>query len=401
MRSENLMKLVLFCHPPFLNSQSMPRFAAALKSAYQSRGHRVEVWSPNPQVYRSLSGSRFAKWGGYVDQYALFPAWVRKRLKSVSADTLFVFCDQALGPWVPLVKDRPHVVHVHDLLALRSALGDIKENPTSFTGRIYQRYIRRGFRQARHFISVSKKTRDDLHNFGQISPETSEFVYNGLNYPYSCLSEDEATLILSRASLPVSAEGMLLHVGGAQWYKNLPGVIALYASYAAQEERPLPLWCISPKPNAAVRDALGRVPQNGRVSFFSSLESKTLQAAYSHARVMLLPSLAEGFGWPIIEALACGCPVITSDEPPMNEFSGDGVRYIPRMRFGGDRATWARQGATVIREVLAKGSIDPQQRAQCAIAWAKRFDPDKAIDAYLAIYESVLRKAPTRPLTDV
>jgi len=151
---------------------------------------------------------RLSKWAGYVDQYLLFPMWVRKALVGVPQDTLFVFCDQALGPWVPLVKNRPHVVHVHDMLALRSALGDVPENPTSATGRIYQRYIRRGFRRARHFISISGKTRDDLHRFGGISPVTSEIVYNGLNYPFAPLAFEDSERTLRNVGLTAPPAGL-------------------------------------------------------------------------------------------------------------------------------------------------------------------------------------------------
>src|SRR5882757_4094817 len=156
------MELVMFCHPSFLPSQSMPRFAKMLTAAYSARGYRVQVWSPRAVLFKMFPRGRLSKWAGYVDQYLLFPLWVRKALVGVPQDTLFVFCDQALGPCVPLVKNRPHVVHVHDMRALRSPLGDVPENPTSMTGRVYQRYIRRGFRRARHFISISGKTRDDL-----------------------------------------------------------------------------------------------------------------------------------------------------------------------------------------------------------------------------------------------
>lgn len=151
------MNIVLFSHPAFMTSQSMPRFTRMLEQAYVARGKQVQVWSPQPKVYALVPKGRLTKWAGYIDQYILFPLWVRKQVKTQPDNTLYVFCDQALGPWVPLVTNKPHVVHVHDLLALRSALGDIPENPTSWSGKLYQRFIRHGFKQAKHFISISKK----------------------------------------------------------------------------------------------------------------------------------------------------------------------------------------------------------------------------------------------------
>src|SRR5258708_7484931 len=214
------MKLVMFCHPDFASSQSMPRFAKMLKASYESRGHQVEVWSPQAKFHQWFLGSRLAKWGGYVDQYLSFPYRVRRTLKTTSADTLFVFCDQALGPWMPLVKDRPHVVHVHDLLALRSALGEVPENPTSITGRIYQRYIRRGFRQARHFISISRKSRDDLHRFGGVKAVTSEVVYNGLNFPYAPMPQVKRQGALPPPASPLPPARSLLPAAPRHVYEN-------------------------------------------------------------------------------------------------------------------------------------------------------------------------------------
>jgi glycosyltransferase involved in cell wall biosynthesis len=384
------VKLVIFPHPDFQLSESMPRFARMLQSGFAARGHTVELWSPKAQVFNWVPRGRWSKWAGYVDQYILFPFSVRKALKRAAPDTLFVFCDQALGPWVPLVKDRPHVVHVHDLLALRSALGDIPENPTALSGRIYQRYIRRGYRMARHFISISRKTRDDLLHFGGVSALTSEVVYNGLNYPYEPLPGAEAERVLRAAGLPVEPDGMLLHVGGNQWYKNQVGLILLYASYAAQCANPLPLWCISPEPDAKLRRALAEVPAQGKVLFFQKVDNPTLQAAYSHARAFLFPSLAEGFGWPLIESQACGCPVITTDEAPMNEVAGEDARYLPRLKVGADVVAWASHGASVLRELLDRSASEKAHSAERRRSWVKRFSADAAIDAYLAIYQRVL-----------
>jgi glycosyltransferase involved in cell wall biosynthesis len=384
------LKLVIFCHPEFLTSQSMPRFARMLKSCYEARGHEVTLWSPAAKCHRWFAASKHAKWAGYVDQYLLFPIYVRKALKSASTETLFVFCDQALGPWMPLVKSRPHVVHVHDLLALRSALGDIKENPTSFTGRVYQRYIRWGFRHARHFISASKKTRDDLQRFGGVAAQTSDVVYNGLNFPYEPMPRQEAVTVLRDAGYQVPPDGILIHVGGNQWYKNLAGVLSIYSHYAARENDPLPLWCVSPPPTGVSKTQLSNVPRNGRVVFLQHLTSHALQAAYSYARAFLFPSLAEGFGWPLIEAQACGCPVITTNEPPMSEVAGDAAFYLPRLQYGEDIDIWGAHGAAVLKKMLSESAENRMLRSERGRTWAKTFDADRAIDAYLAIYHKIL-----------
>jgi len=384
------MNIVLFTHPNFLNSQSMPRFARMLEEAYLLRGHEVKVWSPQPVVYRLVPTGRLSKWAGYVDQYILFPLWVRMQLNKQSANTLYVFCDQALGPWVPLVKNKPHIVHVHDLLALRSALGDVPENPTSWSGRIYQRYIRQGFKQARHFISISNKTRDDLHHFGQALAPSSHVVYNGFNYPYSPMAKVDAMRVLNDANLPAHSNGMLLHLGGSQWYKNLAGVIRIYIEYVKAEKSPLPLWCISPNPNPQVQALLKQVPSNGKVLFFQGIDNDALQAAYSLARAFVFPSLAEGFGWPIIEAQACGCPVLTSDAAPMNEIGGDVCSYIPVLKRTDDAQRWARNAS---RTLIALLSINEAERAKLiarGLKHVQQFNVERAIDNYLECYQKAM-----------
>jgi glycosyltransferase involved in cell wall biosynthesis len=384
------MNIVLLTHPNFLNSQSMPRFARMLEEAYLLRGHEVKVWSPQPVVYRLVPTGCLSKWAGYVDQYILFPLWVRMQLNKQSANTLYVFCDQALGPWVPLVKNKPHIVHVHDLLALRSALGDVPENPTSWSGRIYQRYIRQGFKQAKHFISISNKTRDDLHYFGEASAISSHVVYNGFNYPYSPMAKADAMRVLNDANLPAHSDGMLLHLGGSQWYKNLAGVIGIYIEYVKAEKSPLPLWCICPNPNPQVQALLKQVPSNGKVLFFQGIDNDALQAAYSLARAFVFPSLAEGFGWPIIEAQACGCLVLTSDAAPMNEIGGDVCSYIPVLKRTDDAQRWARNAS---RTLIALISINEAERAKLiarGLKHVQQFNAERAIDNYLECYQQAM-----------
>lgn len=384
------MNIILFSHPSFMNSQSMPRFARMLEQAYLARGHQVQMWSPQAKLYALIPHGRLSKWAGYIDQYLLFPLWVRKQIRRQPADTLYVFCDQALGPWLPLVKYKPHVVHVHDLLALRSALGNVPENPTAWSGRLYQRYIRNSFQQAKYFISISNKTREDLHNFGEVNAAISEVVYNGLNYPYAPMLPKEASQALTNAGLQAKPEGMLLHLGGSQWYKNLAGVIQLYIEYAKNEAKPLPLWCVTPSPNNKIKMLLKQVPPQGQVLFIQGIDNQALQAAYSLARVFIFPSLAEGFGWPIIEAQACGCPVLTTDAAPMNDIGGSAASYIPVLKPADDVQAWAINGATKLKSLLAIPEKQRDKLVKEGIENVKRFNANDAIESYLKVYRQVL-----------
>lgn len=384
------MNLVLYTHPALSESQSMPRFARLLATGFAARGHAVSVRAPDEPLRSALQGTRWAKWGSYVDQYLLYPRQLSRLAAQDPADTLYVFCDQALGPWVPRVAHRPHVVHCHDLLALRSALGHFPQNPVRATGRAYQRYIRRGFRRARHFISISERSREDLHRWGGVGPVTSEVVYNGLNFPFCPMPQDLAERTLAAAGLAAPASGFLLHVSIGVWYKNVPGLLRLYAHYARRAAQPLPLWLVGVPERGAIDEALAEVLPQGSVQFLQGLASETLQAAYSLARAFVFPSLAEGFGWPIVEAQACGCPVITTAEAPMTEVGGPHSHYLPRLDAGADVQAWAAQGAGMLDALLALPRPAREQLSLQCVEWSRRFDAQSAIDAYLKVYQRVL-----------
>jgi glycosyltransferase involved in cell wall biosynthesis len=386
------MQIVFFTHPAFMPSQSMPRFAQMLQQACIAQGHAVSAWAPKAWLHRWLAHTRLAKWAGYVDQYVIFPWWVRWQLRQVSPDTLFVFCDQALGPWVPLVRHRPHVVHAHDLLALRSALGQIPENPTGWSGRLYQRYIRRGFRQAHQFIAISGRTRDDLHQHAGIDPARITVIHNSLNQPFAPMPPAEVAWHLAQAGLPAAGE-FLLHVGGGQWYKNTLGVLRLYAHHAAAQARAgqpvAALVMVSPPPGAQAQALIASLPAGARVQFCQGVSPQALQAAYTGCQLMLFPSLAEGFGWPIVEAQACGAMVLTTDEAPMNEIGGPHSLYLPRLRADQDAQAWALEGARALQAWLsAPAEVLAARKAQ-GLAWSAQFARERVLGRYLDEYARI------------
>jgi glycosyltransferase involved in cell wall biosynthesis len=132
------------------------------------------------------------------------------------------------------------------------------------------------------------------------------------------------------------------------------------------------------------------VPPHGRVVFARGLTNQALEAAYSSAGLLLFPSLAEGFGRPIIEAQACGCPVLTTAEPPMNKIGGSVCGYLPLLRAGDDFQAWCALGAQAVVDMLSIDVATREQRSRQCRSWAAHFQGDGAIDAYLRHYSEAL-----------
>jgi glycosyltransferase involved in cell wall biosynthesis len=370
----------------------MPRFADMIRRGMEQRGHSVAVWTSSPLLAsRSVPSAFLRKWLGYADQFLLYPRKLRRQIHAQPADTLFVVTDQALGMWVPHLAHRPHVIHCHDFLALRSALGEFPEHPTGWTGRRYQRLIQNGFSRGQAFISVSKKTQCDLHRFLPSPPPLSEVVYNGLNHPFRPMEIAERISKLKTAGIYVPEAGYLLHVGGNQWYKNRRGVLEMYRAYVSLVARPAALWLIGAPPSERLRALAAAIPAPGQVCFLSNLNNEQVNAGYAHAKALLFPSLEEGFGWPIVEAMASGCPVITTDVAPMTEVAGTAARLIPRMPASVNaQHSWAHAAAKVVAEVV---HLDQNERARMlaqGFANAARFDTNTALAAYAKIYQSIL-----------
>lgn len=375
----------------------MPRFAEMIRVGMIERGHSVDVWSPKAFFLRGSAPRPLRKWLGYLDQFLVFPLVVRKRLRSLPPDTLYVFGDQALGPWIPLVSGRPHVIHCHDFLAQRSALQEIPENPTRWTGRQYQKFIRRGFQRGKNFISISEATRSDLHRLLGRVPPISEVVYNGLNGDFFPVDREAALAEQPAQWRETLRGGCLLHVGGAQWYKNRAGVVEAYAAYiessrdrAASASGILPLVFVGDPVEPALQERIRQLPAGGKVLAASAISLPRLRALYALADIFLFPSLAEGFGWPIAEAMACGCPVITTDAAPMTEVAGGVAELVPIMPAEpGKRAAWAKSTGQKITETLAWSPGNRSARIAAGLKNARRFDPTKALDAYARIYERI------------
>lgn len=368
----------------------MDNFTQMLSAGMRERGHEVQIWYPHQILSKLAVGDFSKKWLGYMDQYFLFPLTIRLRLNSCIKDTLFVFTDQALGPWIPLVRHKKHIVHCHDFLALQSANGSIPHNRTRWSGKLYQQYIKKGFIQGKNFIAVSKNTSEQLKRIHPEITTRNKVVYNGLNKTFYMLGRDNARINVSAETGVDLSGGYILHVGGNQWYKNRRGVLEIYNAWRHISKQNLPLLLIGESPSAALQQQVLLSPYKRDIYFVSNKGDQFVQRAYSGATVLLFPSLAEGFGWPIAEAMSCGCPVITTNKAPMTEVGAEAAFYIDvRPSDSKEIPFWAYASADILESITHITGEELQLIVSRGVENSKRFNLDDALDQIEQIYLEV------------
>jgi glycosyltransferase involved in cell wall biosynthesis len=311
---------------------SMRIYASLLENGLRARGHEVRLLQP-PAVLgpRVAENSPLYKWLGYADKFVLF----RRELRRVAANADIVhLCDHSNAMYVPALEQSAHVITCHDVLAIRSAMRHFPENRVSGTGRMFQRLIARGLRRAGAILCVSTKTRDDLRQYLAVPEERLHVIPNALAWPYKPVNADASVPFLAALGLR-PGEPYFFHLGGNHWYKNRGAAIEIFA-----ELRKLPQYKGARLVMAGgpILPALRAIAQKyglgDALVEAVGLSNEQLEALYSCALATLFPSIEEGFGWPILESQACGCPVVTTDRPPMNDVAGGAAILIDPAKPG-------------------------------------------------------------------
>lgn len=308
---------------------SMLRYYDFLLAHLPSTGLQVEGIEP-PPFFGKLRLGPLTKWLRYLDKYLLFPIQLRRVLKKFSAD-----CQQSGTPGIVHTTDHSNAVYLsaarhfsnlrtlstcHDLLAVRGALGEDTDCPASGFGEILQRRILDALSRADHVICVSRATLVDLH---RLAPNTSaEVIHLPLNQPYQVLPEEETTQRLTACDPRLLARPYLLHVGSSLSRKNREGILRIFAAFQPDFDGHLVFAGEALHPHQrAQAEKLGIAD---RLLEIVSPPGTLIEALYNRAYAFLFPSKTEGFGWPIIEAQACGCPVLVARTTSLPEVIGDG-----------------------------------------------------------------------------
>lgn len=368
----------------------MRAFADQLAAGLRRRGHTVHDITAPVIVGRLLPRPRLiSKWLGYVDQFLFFPPLLWLRARFLPAGSLCVLADQALGPWLPWVGNRALVVHAHDLLALEASFGLQPFHKLGLSGRCYQRWIWRGFRDGRFFLSVSAATKAALERYLRQPPLLSTVLYNPLSPRFKVLPRDQSVAAVRQALPQIDQQPFIFHIG-RNWYKNRLGILAIWDQLHRLGSS-LHLVLVG-SPDLAMQSWIRQRPQlTPWLHVLDRANDELVVALYNRASALLFPSHAEGFGWPILEAQACGCPVITTDRPPMTEVGGEAVTTLPPAPLPPQPLdAWARQAAQQVQQVLLRSPAEQERIRQLGFAQARRFQLEPWLDQLEAYYQQAL-----------
>jgi len=288
----------------------------------------------------------------------------------------------------PLSLFMPSVITLHDIIYLErlSFKGTAYQN----FGNLYRRWnVPKVIRRAAKILTVSDfEGQHILRRFPELADKL-EVVPNGVSPIFSPISResDVATKVIKRYQLPPK---FIFFLGNMAPKKNMRRCLSAYASYVKQSENPLPLVLAETKKEElkAILGEIGRKEVESHILLTGYIEQSILPVFYSLASLFLYPSLRESFGMPIIEAMACGSPVITSHTSSMPEVAGGAAHLIdPSDTESLTRAmTKILQNEGYRKELIQKGLIN-----------AKRYSWASHARQVAGIYESLVREKQPSP----
>lgn len=276
------------------------------------------------------------------------------------------------------------VVTIHDIIHL--LYPDFLPNRFAF---LYaQRMIRRSLARGDRIITVSGNTRADLLRYFDVDNRKIEVIYNGVEDLYRRrVSREE----LEHWQLVLGiAPPYLLFVGNPKPHKNLDTVVKAYARARRQAGFTAPLVCVGNRAanEFKIRQRAESLGVGSHVRLLGHVPQEALPAIYQGATLFLYPTLYEGFGLPIVEAMASGLPVITSNTSALKEIGQGYALLVEPLDVAGmaDAIARAMTDADLRRDLAERG----ERRAE-------DFRWQEAAAKTLAIYRSLLPREAGAP----
>jgi len=219
----------------------------------------------------------------------------------------------------PVIKTKPTIVTVYDLSFIH-----YPERFPPLKRAYLTSQTRRSCIQSRRVVTISESGRQDVHEHFGIPLEKIEVVHPGVDSTFCPKPVGEVEAFRKREQLP---DHFVLHVGTLQPRKNIP---LLISAFARLEQPELEFVLVGGKgwSYQEIYDKVVKLGLQERVRFAGYVPDDDLPLWYNAAAVLVLPSVYEGFGMPVVQAMACGTPVIAAETSSLPEVAGGAARLF-------------------------------------------------------------------------
>jgi glycosyltransferase involved in cell wall biosynthesis len=279
---------------------------------------------------------------------------------------------------VPIAFRGTTVVTVHDLSFLR-----LPAQIPPMKARYLKTAVALSTRRATHVIAVSQNTRQDLVELLKLPERRITVVYSGASSAFRPMPESEREAFRQAR---FGGRPMILHVGTLQPRKNIDVLIRAFAALRRRAGIPHVLALVGAR-GWMYEDLFALVRRESvaeHVYFVDFVPSEHLPLWYNSADLFAYPSAYEGFGLPVLEAMACGVPVVTSASSSLAELAGDAAITVPP---GSQEAL-----ELALMRVLGDESLRAELRGK-GLRRAAEFSWNRTALDTLAVYEHALGKA--------
>lgn len=233
----------------------------------------------------------------------------------------------------------------------------------------YKYWIKR----ARQVITVSNFSARDLQLKGLAQKEKINVIYHGVDEEFSKLEPVE-----------IESRNFTLMLGGDSWQKNPELAIKAWAQVNPNVRKKFPLKIIGfcgPQ-DSQILKSISSLSLEEDIEIVGWVSEEEIIKQFRHARLFLFPSRYEGFGFPVIQAMRVGTPVITTDQSSIPEIAGKaGIKVSPDD---------CKEMSSAINTLLKDNSVWIEQQ-RIGLQQAQKFDWEKSIKAHLDVYKSVLK----------
>jgi len=355
---------------------SMRLYAERLGDALVRRHVQVARVRPPevvPEPWREGS-TAWAKVDAYAGRFAVYPRLVR----NLAADVVHVV-DHGQGYLVASLDARRTVVTCHDLILLVLAAGRIGASNVPPVALQLFRISLEIMKHAAVVVADSTQTKRDLVRFVGIDPGKVTVIYPGLNQAFA---PDPASGEALRGRLGLPARPLALQIGRA-FYKNIPGVLRVLhrVRQGGIDLRLVRVGRALGGEDRALAEKLGVATS---VVELGAVADEEIPALYNAVDLLLFPSLYEGFGWPPLEAMASGTPVVCSRAGSLDEVVGEAALTADPE----DVEALAWHVAAVLTDGKMRATL-----VERGLRRAARFSWDRTATEMIGVYRDLIAKA--------